>query len=116
MPQLLERERTGSRHTAAPRKPIPVLEYTLLAVGALLALFGVYAYYAPTDWILGDLTEGWYLGGLALGGLCLSGGFSLFADRMQVDDRNPTGLAVAAAVLSIVSFPAAVAFAAIWAL
>ena len=116
MSQLLERERAESRPTAAPHKPIPVLEYTLLAVGALLALFGVYAWYAPTGWILGDLTEGWYLGSLALGGLCLSGGFSQFADRMQVDDRNPTWLAVAGAVLSIVSFAAAVAFAAIWVL
>ncbi len=116
MSQLLERERTGSRYTAVPRKPVPVLEYTLLAVGALLALLGVYTSYAPTDWILGDLTEGWYLGSLALGGLFLSGGFSLFADRMQVDDRHPTGFAVAGAVLSVAAFAAAVAFAAIWVL
>jgi hypothetical protein len=116
MSQLLERGRTGPRHGAAPRKPVPVLEYTLLAVGVLLALFGVYVWYAPTDWVLGDLTEGWYLGSLALGGLFLSGGLSLFADRMQVDERNPTGLAVAGAVLSIAAFAAAVAFAAIWVL
>lgn len=116
MSQLLERERAGSRYGAAPHKPVPVLEYTLLTVGALLALFGVYAYYAPTGWILGDLTEGWYLGSLALGGLFLSGGLSLFADRMQVDDRHPTGLAVAGAVLSIAAFAAAVAFAANWVL
>ena len=116
MSQLLERERTGSPPTAAPRKPAPVLESTLLAVGALLTVFGVYAWFAPTAWVLGDLTEGWYLGALAVGGLSLSGGLSMFADRTQVDEAHPAALGVAAAVLSIAAFAAAMAAVAIWAL
>jgi hypothetical protein len=108
MSQLLERDRTGPRVAPGARKRVPVLEYALLLGGALLTLLGVYVYYAPTDWVLGDLAEGWYLGSFIVGGLTLSGGFVLFADRMGPAHGGRSWLVTAGILLASAAFAAAV--------
>jgi hypothetical protein len=110
MSSLLGRERTSSRYTPTPRKPAAVVESALLIIGALIVLFGVYTYYAPTDWVLADLPEGWHLGCFAFGSLLLSGGFSTFADRIRDYDEDRSWLAIIDAILAAAALAAAVVF------
>ena len=91
-----------------------MVETTLLIIGALVALFGVYTYVAPVDWVLADLTESWYLGSLAIGSLLLSGGFSMFADRIRDYDEDRSWLAIIDTILAAAALAAALIFTVIW--
>jgi hypothetical protein len=110
MSSLLERDRAPSGHAPAPYKPAAVVETALLIVGSILVLFGVYTYLAPAGWFLADLTESWHLASLAVGSLLLSGGFSMFADRIRDYDEGRSWLAVTDSILATAALAAAVIF------
>jgi hypothetical protein len=74
------------------------VDYTLMVVGALVALFGAYTYFVPTSWVLADLSEGWYLGSFIVGGVLLTAGLGLLGASM----RDRSGYWTASAVTSFV--------------
>ena len=79
MSGVLERERTR----IPVRRRSPVLDYTLIVLGALVALVGLYFQFAPSDWWLAHFSEAYQYGCYTLGGLMLGAGFGVFADRMS---------------------------------
>jgi hypothetical protein len=99
VPLLLERE-----HHIPVRGRSPILDYTLIVIGALLALAGAYFQFAPSDWWLADFSEAYQLGGYTLGGLILAAGFGVYADRTLEEDgyrseRVITGITLAVAAV-----------------
>lgn len=88
-----------------------VLEWALGFTGALAAGIGAWMYFVPTDWFLGGLVEGWYLGLFIGAGLLLSAAFGLFARVTYTDDRDWTMAVVVPAVLALAAFGAAAVFA-----
>ena len=109
MSGVLERERTR----IPVRRRSPVLDYTLIVLGALVALAGLYFQFAPSDWWLADFSEAYQYGGYTLGGLLLGGGFGVYADRTLEEDgfrsaRVVTGITLA--VLAVVGAAVAVLF------
>lgn len=62
------------------------IEYTLMAVGALVAAFGVYTYFAPSSWWLADLSNAWHLSSWIAGGVLLTAGFGMLG--ASVRDRS----------------------------
>ena len=90
------------------------LDYTLLIIGAIVAAFGVYTYYAPTDWFWAGLAEGWYLGSFVLGGVLLTAGFGFLGAGMRDQDGFWSTRAVTSFFASGLALVGAVIFAAIW--
>lgn len=83
-------------------------------VGVLAAAVGVWMYYVPTDWFLGGLAEGWYLGAFVAAGILLTVALGLAANRAFELDAGWSGEAVTLTVLSLVALAAAVFFTVIW--
>jgi hypothetical protein len=109
MSRVLERERT---HIPVRRRS-PILDYTLIVLGALAALAGLYFQFAPSDWSLAYFSEAYQYGGYTLGGLLLGAGFGVFADRTLEEDsyrstRVITGITLA--VLAVIGAALAVLF------
>jgi hypothetical protein len=109
MSRVLERERT---HIPVRRRS-PILDYTLIVVGALAALAGLYFQFAPSDWWLAHFSEAYQYGCYTLGGLILGGGFGVYADRTLEEDgyrsaRVVTGITLA--VLAVIGAAVAVLF------
>jgi hypothetical protein len=104
MSQLLERERTHIpvRHRLAGRRSA-ILDYTLIIIGALVALVGLYFQFAPSDWWLAHFSEAYHFGGYVLGGLFLAAGFGVFADRTFAEDGYRSGRVIAGITLAIVA-------------
>jgi hypothetical protein len=73
MSRVLERERAR----IPVRRRSPILDYTLIAIGALAALAGLYFQFAPSDWLLAHFSEMYQYGGYTLGGLLLGAGFGV---------------------------------------
>lgn len=106
---VLERERTR----IAVRRRSPILDLTLIILGALAALAGLYFQFAPSDWWLAHFSEAYQFGSYALGGLILGAGFGVFADRTVQQDGHPstrseTGIGLA--LLAVVGALTAVLF------
>ncbi|HEX2370799.1 MAG TPA: hypothetical protein VHM94_16355 [Acidimicrobiia bacterium] len=89
-------------------------EWVLGIVGAVGAAIGAYMYFAPTDWFLGGLVEGWYLAMFIGAGLLLTSAFGIFARKEYVEDRHWTARVTVPAVLALVALGGAIAFALIW--
>jgi hypothetical protein len=107
MSRVLERERA--------RIPVRrrVLDYTLIVLGALVALAGLYFQFAPSHWWLAYFSEAYQYGCYTLGGLLLGAGFGVFADRTLEEDgyrstRVITGITLA--VLAVIGAAVAVLF------
>jgi hypothetical protein len=109
MSRVLERERTR----IPVRRRSPILDYTLIVLGALVALVGLYFQFAPSDWWLAYFSEAYQYGCYTLGGLILGAGFGVYADRTLEEDgyrsaRVITGITLA--VLAVIGAAVAVLF------
>jgi hypothetical protein len=71
-------------------------------------------YYVPTDWFLGGLAEGWYLGMFVGAGVLLAAAFGLFARGMLREDRVWTTRVIAMTILAVLAVAGAVTFGLIW--
>jgi hypothetical protein len=69
-----------------------------MAIGALVAAFGVYTYFAPTSWILAGLSEVWYLSSWIAGGVLLTAAFGMLGASI----RDRSGFWTTGAVVSFV--------------
>lgn len=96
MPEVLQRERMTTEQRLPRLYRNRVLDYTLMAVGAVVAAFGAYTLWVPESWWLADLAEGWYLGSFMLGGVILAAGFGL----LGASARDRAGYWSTAAVTS----------------
>jgi hypothetical protein len=109
MSRMLEQERLR----IPVRRRSPILDYSLIVLGALVALAGLYFQFALSDWWLAHFSEAYQYGGYTLGGLLLGAGFGVFADRTLEEDgyrstRVSTGVTLA--VLAVVGAAVAVLF------
>ncbi|MFP3913882.1 MAG: hypothetical protein ACLFWM_03335 [Actinomycetota bacterium] len=91
-----------------------VAEVTIGIIGLVAAAVGAWMYYVPTDWFLGGVAEGWYLGMFTGAGLVLAVAFGLAAFRAYRAERAWTAGAVVSTVLGIAALAGAVAFGIIW--
>lgn len=89
-------------------------EWVLGIAGVLAAGVGAWMYYVPTDWFLGGLVEGWYLGMFIAAGLLLTAAFGLFARMTYADDHSWTVPVTVSTVLALAAFGGAITFALIW--
>lgn len=105
---LRERPRTEITRTPAPETFVS--EWTMGIFGVLAAAVGAWMYYVPTDWVLGGLAEGWYLGMFIAAGLLLAAAFGFFARKAMADDRAWTMRVTTASVLALAAFAGAVVF------
>ena len=105
-----------SKRTEITRTPIVgrVTEWVMGVVGAMTAGLGAYIYYAPTDWLLGNVAESWAYGLFIGAGVLLASAFGVFARRAYLEDRYWSGRAKVATALSVAALAGAVAFALIW--
>lgn len=116
MSQLLERpptQRQQMEYQVPVRSRSPVMAYTTIVIGALVALVGVYFQFAPTDWWLAHFSEAYQFASYTLGALVMSTGFGLYADWANDVDggrsaRVTTGIALA--VLAAIGAVVAVVF------
>jgi hypothetical protein len=99
--------------TRAPMRS-HVTEWVLGIVGVVAAAIGSYMYFAPADWFLGGLVEGWYLAMYIGAGLLLTSAFGIFARKEFVEDRHWTARVTVPAVLALVALGGAITFALIW--
>jgi hypothetical protein len=89
------------------------LDSTLIVLGALAALVGLYFQFAPSDWWLAHFSEAYQFGSYTLGGLILGAGFGVFADRAFKEDGHPSARSetgIGLALLAIVGALTAVLF------
>ncbi len=106
MSQVLDRQRTEYR--VPVRRRSPVVDYTLITIGALVALVGVYFQFAPSSWWLAHFSEVYHLGSYIVGGLLLATGFGVFADRTMQEDGHASTRVITATVLAIAALAGAV--------
>jgi hypothetical protein len=108
---LSERERTEiTRMTTRGH----VTEWWLAVVGLVAAAVGTYMYYAPSNWYLANLVEGWYLGMFIGAGLLLATGFGIFARKAFLDDQGWTTRVTTGLVALGLALAGAITFALIW--
>lgn len=89
-------------------------EWTAGILGVLAAAVGAWMYFVPSDWFLGGLAEGWYLGAFIGAGVLLAFAFGVAANRAFALDHGWTGETVTWTVLSLLALAAAVVFTVIW--
>lgn len=111
MTLLLEKERTEI--TRMPTRA-PLAEWALGIVGIVAAAVGAYMYYAPTDWVLADLAEGWHLGMFTGAGVLLFAAFGIFARNAFLNDKSWTTRVVTGTVVALAALAGAVTFGLIW--
>lgn len=111
MTLLLEQRRTEITRTPVMRH---VTEWVMGVEGVLAAAVGAYMFYAPTDWLLADLAEGWYLGMWTAAGLFLAAAFGVFARKAYLGDRSWTGWTMLATGLATAALAGAAIFTVIW--
>ena len=110
----LLQERTRTEITRTPVIVRHVTEWVMGVIGALAAVVGVYMFYAPTNWFLANLAEGWYFGMFIGAGILLAAAFGVFARKAYLGDRSWTGQAMFTTGLAILALAGAVTFAVIW--
>jgi hypothetical protein len=91
-----------------------ITEWVIGIVGVLAAGVGAWMYYVPTDWFLGGLAEGWYLGMFVGAGVLLAAAFGLFARGMLREDRIWTTRVIVMTILAVLAVAGAVTFGLIW--
>lgn len=97
MTQLQEKEVVRTEHLPQLFRN-RALDYTLLLIGALVAAFGAYTFFAPSNWVLTDLSEAWYLSSWIAGGVLLTAGFGMLGASV----RDRSGYWTTGAVMSFV--------------
>lgn len=97
MPQIQTREHVAVEHLPRIFRN-RVLDYTLMVVGALVAAFGAYTYFVPSNWVFADLSAAWYLGSFIAGGVLLTAGLGLLGASI----RDRTGYWTTSAITSFV--------------
>jgi hypothetical protein len=107
------RERQTAEVTRMPRRSY-ITEWVIGIAGVLAAGVGTWMYYVPTDWFLGGLVEGWYLGTFAGAGVLLAAAFGLFARSMLKEDRIRTTRVIVMTTLAVLAVAGAVTFGLIW--
>ena len=112
MSRVLERERAR----IPVRRRSPILDSTLIAIGALAALAGLYFQFAPSDWWLAHFSKVYQYGGYTLGGLLLGAGFGVFADWVVEEDGHTSARSAAGVTLAILGVVGAVAAVLFWVL
>jgi hypothetical protein len=109
MSPVLERERTR----IPVRRRSPILDYSLIILGAVAALVGLYFQVAPASWWLAHFSEAYQYGSYTLGGLLMGLGFGVYADRTADEDGQPsdrTSVGIGLAILAFLGAAAAVLF------
>ncbi|HSO52192.1 MAG TPA: hypothetical protein VL330_05480 [Actinomycetes bacterium] len=89
------------------------MDYTLVIVGALAALAGLYFQAAPSEWWLAHFSEAYQYGAYTLGGVLLGTGFGVYAER-NFDETGRSTRVSGAATLATVAVAGAVAAALLW--
>lgn len=108
MSQVREKERVTTEHLP-PLFRNRTIDYTFMVVGALIAAFGAYAYFAPSSWVLADLSEAWYLSSWIVGGALLTIGFGLFGASVRDRSGYWTTRAIVSFALGTLTLAGAVA-------
>lgn len=108
------REMPMTEVTRMPHRRTRITELILGIAGVLTAGVGAWMYYAPTDWFLGGLVEGWPFAMFIAAGLLLAGAFGLFARMTYADDPMWSMRVVMATVLGLAALGGAIVFAVIW--
>lgn len=108
MSQLQEKQLVRTEHLPRFFRNRTV-DYTLMVIGALVAAFGAYTYFAPASWILADLSQAWYLGSWIAGGVLLTAGFGMLGASVRDRSGYWTTGAVVSFVLGTLSLAGAVA-------
>jgi len=106
-------ERQKAEVTRMPQRSY-ITEWVIGIVGVLAAGVGAWMYYVPTDWFLGGLVEGWYLGMFVGAGVLFAAAFGLFARGMLRDDRIWTTRVIVMTTLAVLALAGAVTFGLIW--
>jgi hypothetical protein len=112
MSPVLERERTQ----IPVRRRSPILDYSLIILGAVVALAGLYFQFAPSSWWLAHFSEAYQYGGYTLGGLLMGVGFGVYADRTADEDGQPSDRSSVGIGLAILVFLGAAAAVLFWVL
>ncbi len=108
MTQVQMRERVSVEHLPRLFRNRTV-DYTLMIVGAIVAAFGAYTFYAPTSWVVAGLSAGWYLGSFIAGGVLLAVGLGLLGASLRDRSGHWTASAITSFVLSALALAGAVA-------
>jgi hypothetical protein len=106
-------ERPKAEVTRMPRRSY-ITDLVLGIAGVLAAGVGAWMYYVPTDWFLGGLVEGWYLGMFVGAGVLLAAAFGLFARGMLREDRIFTTRVTVMTVIAVLALAGAITFGLIW--
>jgi hypothetical protein len=106
MSQVLERERTEYR--APVRGRSPVLDYTLMTIGALAVAVGLYFQFAPSEWWLAHFSGLYHPASYTVGGLFLTAGFGAYARRVSDEDDSGSTRAVVGTILALIACAGAV--------
>jgi hypothetical protein len=107
MTQIQERELVRTEHLPRLFRHRTV-DYTLVVIGALVALFGAYTLFVPATWVLADLSEAWYLSSWIAGGVLLTAGFGLLGASIRDRSGYWTAGAITSFVLGTLSLAGAV--------
>ena len=108
MPEVLQRDRMTTERLPELFRSRTV-DYTMLLVGAVIAAFGAYTYFAPDTWFLAGLSEAWYLASWIIGGVVLSAGLGLLGASLRDRAGYWTASAITTFVLGVVAIGGAVA-------
>ena len=84
------------------------IDYTLMIVGAIVAAFGAYTYFAPSSWLWAGLSDAWYLSSWIAGGVLLAIGFGLLGASIRDRSGFWTGRAIGSFVLGMLALAGAV--------
>lgn len=74
-----------------PRAGFTLTEKEVGWLGLAAVAVGTWIYAIPTDWFLGGLAEGWYLGMFGGGGVMMAGAFGFAARRALGGEHGGTG-------------------------
>lgn len=108
MTQIQMRERMTVEHLPRMFRNRTV-DYTLMIVGALIAAFGAYTYFAPSSWVVAGLSAAWYLGSFVAGGVLVAAGLGLLGASLRDRAGHWTASAITSFVLSALALAGAVA-------
>ena len=84
------------------------VDYTLMILGALVAAFGAYTWFAPTSWWLAGWSDAWYFGSFIVGGVLLAVGLGLFGASLRDRAGHWAASAITSFVLSALALAGAV--------
>jgi hypothetical protein len=107
MTQIQEKELVRTEHLPRLFRHRTV-DYTLMVIGALVALFGAYTVFVPESWVLADLSEAWYLSSWIAGGVLLTAGFGMLGASIRDRSGYWTAGAITSFVLGTLSLAGAV--------